>query len=442
LSRNNAIGLQFDWITIGLLALMALCGLLAIYSASFNPDATSLFSMSESYGKQVMWIGICTILAIVVMNIEGEFFNQFAWVIYGAVIVLLVAVLLIGTEINGAKAWFRIGSFGLQPSEFSKLAVSLALARFIGSSKNELRHITTRFQAALIPIVPAGLILLEPDVGTLLVYLGFVFVMHREGISGNILIAGMGGIVLGIAAITMTESTFVYPFIGENTGVVLLLLIVTVVAILAFLFIRLLTLPRFRRKRIIQLCVWFVLAIGFTATVSYVMESDKILKDYQKNRIHIILGLLEDPQGSGYNLDKSKMAIGSGGFSGKGYLEGPLSKYDYVPEQNTDFIFTNIGEEWGFIGSVFVMGLFVALALRMIFLAERQRSQFSRVYGYSCAAIIFMHFLINVGMVMGLAPVIGIPLPFFSYGGSSLMGFTLLIFVMVRLDAERLTVFR
>jgi rod shape determining protein RodA len=267
-------------------------------------------------------------------------------------------------------------------------------------------------------------------------------VLYREGLSGAILIGGMGGIALGVICIIMGQSTIDYPFFGEAGGEFLLYGMVIFVTGISLLSVKLFTLPRHRKKRIWATALWGLAAIIFSVGVSTVMKTDMLLKGYQKQRILITLGQVEDPQGSGYNLDKSKMAIGSGGFTGKGYLRGPMTKFNYVPEQSTDFIFSTIGEEWGFVGCFIVIILQVTLCIRLIFLAERQRSQFSRVYGYSCASILFMHLLINVGMVIGLAPVIGIPLPFFSYGGSSIMGFTILICIMLRLDAERLTIFR
>ena len=381
-------------------------------------------------------------MAVVIVNVEGDFFNQFAWIIYGGVILLLILVLLFGKEINGAKAWFRIGSLGIQPSEFSKMALGLVLARFITSTKTQFRSPENRIKAAGILLLPSGLILLQPDIGTLLVYTAFIFVMYREGLSGTILIAGMGAIVLGIITIIMSVTEIDYLFVGPESGSYLLYIIIFLLGAAAFFLVRAFSLPRYRKRRCIATFIWTVLALLFSGCMGFVMNSDKILKGYHKERIYNTMGIIEDNQGTGYNLMMSKTAVGSGGFSGKGYFNGPMTRYNFVPEQSTDFIFTSIGEEWGFLGSIVVLGLFLTLILRLLHLAERQRSKFSRVYGYTCASIIFMHVLINVGMVIGLAPVIGIPLPFISYGGSSLMGFTIMLFIMVRLDAERLTVFR
>lgn len=421
---------------------LMLLGWVTIYSTGYHDGSGAFFDFGSESGRQAFWIGVSVVLAFIVLNVEGSFFNQFAWPAYGVVMLMLVLVLLIGKEVGGAKAWFRIGSFGIQPSEFSKMAVALVMARFIAESETKFRQIKTRLKAAGIILFPAGLILLQPDLGTVLVYSGFVFVLYREGLSGSILIGGMGGIALGVISIIMGHGTIDYPFFGEAGGEYLLYVFIVIAIGIGLISVKLFTLPRYRKRKLWGTILWGVAAIIFSVGVSTVMKTDLLLKGYQKQRILITLGQVEDPQGSGYNLDKSKMAIGSGGFSGRGYLDGPMTKFNYVPEQSTDFIFTAIGEEWGFLGCLVVLALMTTLCLRLIFLAERQRSRFSRVYGYACASIIFMHLLINVGMVIGLAPVIGIPLPFFSYGGSSIMGFTILICIMLRLDAERLTIFR
>lgn len=440
--RAGSIVHNLDWFTIGLCFVLMLLGWTAIFSAGYHDSTHAFYDFGTESGKQLFWIGICMMLCLVILNVEGSMFNQFAWPMYGFVLLLLLLVLLVGKEVGGAKAWFRIGGFGIQPSEFSKMAIALVMARFIAESGSKFRHVKTRLKAAGILLFPAGLILLQPDLGTVLVYSSFVFVLYREGLSGAILIGGMGGIALGVICIIMGQGTIDYPLFGPGGGEHLLYVLVVIAMGIGLLLVKLFTFPRFRKKRAWSTVLWGVAALIFSIGVSTVMKTDLLLKGYQKQRILITLGQVEDPQGSGYNLDKSKMAIGSGGFSGKGYLHGPMTKYNYVPEQSTDFIFTIIGEEWGFLGCFVVLVLQITLCLRLLFLAERQRSQFSRVYGYSCASILFMHLLINVGMVIGLAPVIGIPLPFFSYGGSSILGFTILISIMLRLDAERLTIFR
>lgn len=440
--RATEIRRNLDWFTVILFGLLLLAGWITIYSASYNPEATSIFSMTEEYGKQFMWIGVCSVLGILVLNVEGNFYNRFAWVIYSGTLLLLALVLVFGVEINGAQAWFRIGNFSIQPSEFSKMGTSLLLAHFISQAKVEFKRFETRLKAIAIIAAPAALILLQPDVGTLLVFIAFVLVMYREGLSGNILIVGLGSLVLGVIAIMLAFSTFSYPFLGELSGIYVLHLLIVLAIVVLIFAVKMFILPRYRKRSTMLVIIWGIVSLGFISSVDYVMQSDAVLKPHHKDRIQIMLGLIEDPQGKGYNMDKSKMAIGSGGWTGKGYLNGPLTKYNYVPEQSTDFIFTVVGEEWGFVGSVTVLILFVALITRVLFIAERQRSRFTRVYGYCVGTILFMHLTINVGMVMGLAPVIGIPLPFFSYGGSSLMGFTLLIFILLRLDSERMAGFR
>jgi rod shape determining protein RodA len=421
---------------------LVLIGWITIYSASYNPEHPSIFSFSEEYGKQFLFIIIGLLLAVAITHIDGIFFSRLSIIFYIITTLALVLVLLIGREINGATAWFHIGSFSLQPSEFSKVAISLLLAQFISSRGVKFRGIKTRLQAAAIVLIPAGLILLQPDAGTLLVFTAFIFAMYREGLSGNILIFGMASIVISVASIIVNESTYDYPFAGEASGIYLLLISFLFITVIAIFLGRNISLPRFRKKTTVNIISIGLFAMLFSGGIGFVMNSDKVIKDYQKDRILNTLGLLHDTQGKGYNLDKSKMAIGSGGLFGKGFHNGPLTKYHFVPEQSTDFIFTALAEEWGFAGSSLVVILYTFLILRLIMIAERQRSRFSRVYGYCAASIFFMHMLINVGMVMGLAPVIGIPLPFFSYGGSSFLALTILIFIMIRLDAERMSVLR
>lgn len=438
-SRASIFG-NIDWVTVIIFMLLALMGWLNIYAAAYNEAYPSPFSPNMEYGKQFIWIGVSLILAFAIMQIEGSFFERFSSVFYLIVVILLVLVLLIGKEVNGAKAWFGVGSFGIQPSEFSKFATSLVLASYISQAKVRFRSLKTRVIATMIVVLPAALILLQPDTGTVLVFAAFIFAMYREGLSGNILIFGFGAIVLGVTAILMGYTSIEYPLFGEKDGLILLIIILLSLGILSMFIVNMLILPR-NRKRI---RTWLILSV--LASVAYVssvnLAVDNVLKPHHKKRIEILLGLDEDPQGAGYNVKQSKTAIGSGGFSGKGYLDGPFTKYGFVPEQSTDFIFCTVGEEWGFIGSTLVILLFATLIFRILIISERQRSQFARVYGYCVASILFFHLFINVGMVIGLAPVIGIPLPLFSYGGSSLMGFTIMLFIMLRLDAERLTVLR
>jgi rod shape determining protein RodA len=314
------------------------------------------------------------------------------------------------------------------------------VAQYLSQPGIKLSKASTRLIIAAMILIPAALIMLQPDTGTVLVFAAFIFALYREGLSGNVLIAGFGGIVLSSVAILLSYSQFDYPFIGEGSGIILLNIILIAIGILAWMLIRSFILPRNRKRAYITVALSIIGAILFVSTVNFAM--DEVLQKHQKKRIEILFGLDDDPQGAGYNVKQSKTAIGSGGWAGKGYLQGPFTKYGFVPEQSTDFIFCTVGEEWGFLGSSIVLIVFAALIIRIIIISERQRSTFSRIYGYCAASILFFHLLINIGMVIGLAPVIGIPLPFFSYGGSSLMGFTILLSIMLRLDAERLSVLR
>lgn len=431
---------SIDWISVLLILILAIAGWLNIYAASYQDSYPSPFSYSIEAGKQFYWLLASVLIAVVIFNIEGNFFYTFSPVIYGVVILLLVLVLFLGKEVGGAKAWFGIGSFGIQPSEFSKFATCLVVAQYMSQPGLKLSRMSTKLTLAFLILMPAALILLQPDMGTVLVFTAFIFALYREGLSGNILIAGFGGIVLSSVAILLSYSKYDYPFIGEGSGVILLIVILLSIGILLWFLIRSFVLPRNRRKAYITLTLAILGAIAFVSIVNVAM--DKVLQPHQKKRIEILFGLDDDPQGAGYNVKQSKTAIGSGGWTGKGYLKGPFTKYGFVPEQSTDFIFCTVGEEWGFIGSSLVLILYASLIIRIIIISERQRSSFSRIYGYCAASILFFHLLINIGMVIGLAPVIGIPLPFFSYGGSSLMGFTILLSIMLRLDAERLTVLR
>jgi rod shape determining protein RodA len=440
MQRGRDIRKNIDWLSIGIYAALVICGWIAIYSASFSEAHPEIWDMGMPYGKQLLWMGICSLVALFTLNIEGEFFNRFSPIIYLSVTIMLVLVLLIGKKVGGARSWFAIGSFAIQPSEFAKMATGLFLAYFINTSGVKFKSFSNRLQVFGIVAIPAGLILLQPDAGTVLVFLGFIFAMYREGLSGNILIIGFASLILGVVSIIMGANVVDYPWFGEQSGIFYVGIGILALAALGFLGVKLLVLPRNRKRTNLIVLASLFGALIFSGGVYTGIE--QILKPHQKERIYILFGLEVNNPDADYNIRHAKAAIGSGGWRGKGVLEGPMTRYNFVPEQNTDFIFCTIGEEWGFIGSVFVLVLFATLILRLLFLAERQRSQFSRVYGYCVASILFMHVLINVGMVIGLAPVIGIPLPFFSYGGSSLLGFTLLIFIMLRLDSERFSVFR
>lgn len=437
--QNTGIG-RVDWVTIMVYLFLVLFGWLNIYSAAYDPLHPNIFDFSQEYGKQFIWILVSFMLAILTLYVEGDFFTKFAWAIYGFFVVLLVLVLAIGKEVNGAKAWFGVGDFGIQPSEFSKIGVGLLLAKYISSTGAKFKNWQTRGIAAAIIGLPAGLILLQPDVGSVLTFTAFILVMYREGLSGNVLIIGFGAILFGVLSIVSGAGTINFPFAGEQSGVWLLILIVLILGLLSWIYVKNFVVPRSRRMLYWIIASSVVASSIFSYSVSYIV--DNVLEKHHKERIYVMLSLPVERKDADYNSEMAKITVGSGGLIGQGYLEGPMTQNNYVPEQWTDFIFSAIAEEWGFIGGAAVIGLFVFLILRLISMAERQRSTFSRIYGYSVACILFMHLLINVGMVIGLAPIIGIPLPFFSYGGSALMSYSILLFIMVRLDAERLSVFR
>lgn len=427
--EQKSIFQNIDWMMTGLFLMLVLLGWLNIYAAVYNDEHKSIFDISQKYGKQMLFICGALLIAFIVLIIDADFFTAFSFPIYLFSILTLVAVILFGTEVSGSKSWFRIGEFGIQPAEFGKFAVCLALAKFISGMNVRVERLQTKLIAFAIILFPATLIVLQKEAGTALVYVAFIFVLFREGFSGNLLLGGFfTGLVLMLALL-----------VNKIVLVVLLAGIALVIAAVIWMTSR----NRKRARRFIMgVFALLVAAAGAVYGVDYAFSK---LKPHQKNRINVFLGKEMDKdvkKKAGYNVNQSLIAIGSGGFSGKGYLQGTQTKYDFVPEQSTDFIFCTVGEEWGFMGSTVVLILFLALILRIIFVAERQRSAFSRVYGYGVASILFIHLTINVGMTIGLAPVIGIPLPFFSYGGSSLWGFTILLFIFIKLDSQRLLILR
>ena len=413
--RSNIIQ-NLDWITILLYGLLVLVGWISVYAAVYNEEHTSILDLDMNYGKQLIWIITSVVLAIVILVIDAKFYSTFSLLIYFLVMAMLLGVLVFGKEIAGSKSWFQIGSFSLQPSEFAKVATALAIAKYLSSIDTDLSKLRTRFTAAAIMLFPSALILLQPDTGSALVFFSFFLVLFREGMSGNLLFVGVVVAVLFILALLFNKFIII-GVLAVNAGLILYLY------------------PALRKK-------WFLVAGIFLLTSAYVYSVDyafeNVLEAHQKKRINVLLGIEKDIHGAGYNVHQSKIAIGSGGFAGKGFLKGTQTKFDFVPEQSTDFIFCTIGEEWGFLGSLVVIALFVGLLSRLVIMAERQRSKFSRIYGYGVASVLFFHFTVNIGMTIGLFPVIGIPLPFISYGGSSLWGFTILLFVFLKLDSVRL----
>ena len=406
---------NIDWTLILLYLALVLMGWVNIYAAVYNEDHSSIFDLSQRYGKQMMWIVSSLFIGLVIVLTDARFFSTFAYLIYGLTMLLLIAVLFFGTTIAASKSWFQIGGFAIQPAEFAKFATNLALARFFSGQHVNIKDFKTRVVPLILMGFPALLILLQNDTGSALVYSSFILVLYRMGLSGNFLLAGVFVVILVISTL-MVGQLYVVGF-------------VVIMALVLLFFIKR------NRANILNLAGLVLLAAGFIFSVDYAF--DNFLGAHQKARIDVLLGKTLDLKGVGYNVNQSKIAIGSGGFFGKGFLKGTQTKYNFVPEQTTDFIFCTVGEEWGFVGSTFVVVLFIILLVRIIQVAERQRSTFSMIYGYGVASILFFHFAINVGMTIGLVPVIGIPLPFFSYGGSSLWAFTILLFIFIRLDTKR-----
>ncbi len=415
---NNQRSLFFnvDWFIILTYLILCVIGWFNIHAAVYDPENPSILDLDTNYGKQLIFIVSAVIIGFAILLLDGKFFTAFSPVFYGITLILLVLVLIIGRNVGGNQAWIPIGSFRLQPSEFAKFATCLLLARYLSSSTTKVQDLRTQMVAAFIILIPTALILLQPDAGSALTFSSLIFVLYREGLSGYFLIIEGLSIVLFIL-------TVLYNKFYVLAGVILL-------AGSLIYFFR-------RSKKVITVMGFGVLfSIVFIFSVDFAYNS--ILKPHQKNRIDVILGKVNDPRGVGYNLNQSKIAIGSGGMWGKGYLQGTQTKYNFVPEQSTDFIFCTVGEEWGFAGCFVVICLYLFLLLRIITIAERQRSPFSRIYGYGVASILFFHFFINIGMTIGLIPVIGIPLPFLSYGGSSLWSFTILLFILLKLDSNRM----
>jgi rod shape determining protein RodA len=420
MTRKESITNQLDWMTVLLFFLIVLLGWLNIYAAVYNETDASIFSTTLSSGRQFLFIMGSVVLIIAIMVIDFRFYDTFAFVIYGAVIAVLIFVLLFGREVAGSKSWFELGPFRLQPSEFAKFATALAVSKIIGTSGFRIDNLKSQALLFAVIGVPAVLIILQGDTGTALVFSAFVLVFYREGMSPFLLIIGV--LMSFIFFLTMLVQDHMYLYAG-----------------IAVLMVIIIILGKKQVRRIGIIVVSGLIFMGTIYSVDYVFNN--VLKPHQQNRIlTLVQGPEADPQGAGYNVLQSKIAIGSGGFSGKGFLNGTQTKYDYVPEQSTDFIFCTIGEEHGWLGSLVLIVLFVALMLRVIYLSERQKSRFARTYGYCVACILFFHFAVNIGMTIGLFPVVGIPLPFFSHGGSSLWAFTILLFIFLKLDAHRMQV--
>ncbi len=451
-----------DMVALGLYIAIVLIGVLCITSASFDPDTTNIFSPKHNYIKQLVWVAISWTMATVVLLLDRRFFHAFAYPAYGLGILLLLAVLFFGREVNGAKAWFELGSVRLQPVEFVKIATALMMARVMSDYSFNINRFVDLVKVALIILVPFGIIVLQNDTGSGLVLGAFLFVLYREGLTKYVYFPILFTVVLFIAAMMFSKVVifivllvlfvaFSAVRVREIAGHVRFLAAVLLAALLLAVFTPLsgyaalmiacgvaaigLTVVALRTRTMMLLwpILMFVYAMVFVPTTDFLFSK---LEPHQKNRILTFVGLVDDPKNTGYNVNQSKIAIGSGGMWGKGFMEGTQIQYDYVPEKHTDFIFCIVGEEWGFVGCFVVVALYIGLMLRLMRMGERIKEPFGRIYCYSVAAIILLHVMVNMGMTIGLMPVMGIPLPLMSYGGSSLVAFTLLIMIAIRLDAS------
>ena len=414
--QSNRFFFNVDWITILVYIALCMIGFVNIYATVFNPEESTAFNFASNYGKQLIFVITGLILGLSILLLDGKFFSVFSPIIYGVTMLLLLVVLVVGRNVGGNQAWIPIGSFRLQPSELAKFGTALLLARYISSYSPKLNTLKPVLMAAVIVGLPMALIMLQPDAGSMLVFLSFMFPLYREGLPGYLLVIFWGMAFLFIL------NLFVPPWI-----------LISAILAMGGLFVYF---NKKKQQRMITIGVITIAAIGYLFIAKAIFEN--VLTSRQRTRIEVSLGLKTDPKGAGYNVNQSKIAIGSGQLTGRGFMEGTQTKYGYVPEQSTDFIFSTIGEEWGFVGCFTVIALYIFMLLRIINLAERQRSTFSRVYGYCVACIIFFHVFINIGMTIGLIPVIGIPLPFISYGGSSLWSFTVLLFIFLKLDSNRM----
>ncbi|SDH07847.1 rod shape-determining protein RodA [Winogradskyella thalassocola] len=421
--RENQRHFKFDWITIILFLLLLGFGYLNILSASHVGEITSYFDTSQLYGKHLVFIGLTALLIVLILSFEAKFYEQFASILYLIAMLALIGLFIFGKDVNGARSWYGIGSMTIQPSEFAKFATALAVAKYISDLQTNMTTVKDQLRVAAIIFIPALLILLQNDAGSTIVYLAFFFVFYREGLQQVYLVIALSLIILAV--------------LGLKFGVLITAIVVAVILTCVYFF------RKKKRGSILQYIVVLMVSIAFSYGVKVFYEHG--LKAHQQNRISLWLRLEKDPaklermkKVEAYNLIQSEQAISSGGVSGKGFLQGTRTTGKFVPEQHTDYIFSTVGEEWGFLGTSFVVIIFVLLIVRILYLAEGQKSQFSRVYGYGVASILFVHFTINIGMVMGLIPTVGIPLPFFSYGGSGLWGFTILLFIFVKLDSNKI----
>lgn len=414
--KNQSVTNNLDWISIGIYITLVIMGWLNIYSSSLSSIAeeTSIFDFTQIYGKQFLFILFTIPLVFIVLSVDGKFYEKFSSVIYVIGLLSLAGLFVFGKEIKGQTNWYSFGSFGLQPSEFVKAATGLALAKYLSDVQVNLKDTNRQIQALGILFLPI-LLIVPHDPGSALIFSIFILVLYREGLPSWYVWTGFIALVLFVLALIIKP------------------LIITGIALLVIIFI-------YYRSRLIHRN-WIMSALALLLVGSFVFSVDyvftNVFKQHHRDRFNILLGKEVDMKGIGYNTNQSEIAIGSGGLFGKGYLEGTQTKGGFVPEQHTDYIFTTVGEEWGFLGSLFVIALFVCLIMRIIYLAERQKTKFSRVYGYCVASVLFIHFFVNIAMVTGIFPTIGVPLPFFSYGGSGLWGFTILLFIFLKMDANK-----
>ena len=475
MSPGRTLYAKLDWTLILCYILLAVFGWINIYASTYSEGGEGMFSLATRSGNQLMWIGIAAVTAFVIIFVLGSrFWRTVSWPLYGLSVLLLAAVLLFGHEVNGSRSWLTLpGGFAIQPSEFSKIATALCLSRIMGSYGFKLANTEDFLKVAAVIVIPVGLIVLEPDVGTVLVYCSLVFMLYREGLPGKIL--GFAGLAILLFLMTLKFSPSVSLLITAGITCATIVMasryriraaLISAAAITAAAFI-----PRlFRIESVARLGLpspeYWILGLmviaaavmaaicilkkirGWTrfllipaVSVALIFSVDfifhNVLKPHHRDRIENLLGISEDPMGAGYNVNQSRIAIGSGGLTGKGFLQGTQTKFNFVPEQSTDFIFCTIGEEWGFVGSIAVLAVFLIMIMRIVTTAERQKDRSIRVYGYCVASYLFMHVLVNIGMTTGIMPVIGIPLPLISYGGSSFLTFTILLFIYIRFDLER-----
>lgn len=458
---------------------LVLAGWISIYASTYNFDHASIFSFDERSGKQMLWIGLAIVIAFVILMLDSDIYYRFSYPMYLGMILLLILTIFIAPDIKGSRSWLVLGPVSLQPAEFGKFTTALALARLFSEYQFQFNSLKNYFRVGMMIFLPFLLILLQKETGSALVYVAFVVMLYREGMSGLIVVGGMivvaififslkfGDTILGITVLgdllsylIILTTIFLFLlfynqrlFIAQRIlfgslilfGITILLSLIGVpinfawiglVSVITAIIYLIILIFKDHIKDLWIVLVFAIGALAFSFSVNYVFN--QVLEPHQQVRIRVSLGMEDDPRGVGYNVNQSKIAIGSGGFMGKGFLNGTQTKLNYVPEQDTDFIFCTVGEEQGFLGSALTLLVFMALIIRLIFLAERQRTLFPRVYGYCVVGILLFHVLINIGMVTGISPVIGIPLPFFSYGGSSLWGFTILLFIFLRLDISRL----